>query len=116
MKGHSDRLLTIPTRRALRKLGEDLRDARRRRRIPMALLAERAQISRTTLTKVEQGDPSVSLGIYASVLFSLGLIERLAALADPGLDPVGLQLEQEQLPQRIVLKRSRSNQSEQRSR
>jgi transcriptional regulator with XRE-family HTH domain len=108
MKGHSDRLLAIPARRALRKLGEDLRDARRRRRIPMALLAERAQISRTTLTKVEQGDPAVSLGIYAAVLFSLGLIDRLATLADPGLDAVGLQLEQEQLPQRIVLKRSRS--------
>jgi transcriptional regulator with XRE-family HTH domain len=105
MKGHSDRLLAIPARRALRKLGEDLRHARRRRRIPMALLAEQAQISRTTLTKVEQGDPAVSLGIYAAVLFSLGLIERLAALADPGLDAVGLQLEQEQLPQRIVLKR-----------
>ena len=108
MKGHSDRLLAIPARRALRKLGEDLRDARRRRRIPMALLAERAQISRTTLTKVEQGDPAVSLGIYAAVLFSLGLIDRLATLADPGLDAVGLQLEQEQLPQRIVLKHSRS--------
>lgn len=82
----------------------------------MALLAERAQISRTTFTKVEQGDPAVSLGIYAAVLFSLGLIERLATLADPGLDAVGLQLEQEQLPQRIVLKRSRSNRAEQLSR
>ena len=48
------------------------------------------------------------MGIYAAVLFSLGLIDRLATLADPGLDAVGLQLEQEQLPQRIVLKRSRS--------
>lgn len=108
MKGRSDRLLAIPARRALRKLGEDLRDARRRRRIPMALMAERAQISRTTLTKVEQGDPAVSLGIYAAVLFSLGLIDRLATLADPGLDAMGLQLEQEQLPQRIVLKRAHS--------
>jgi len=72
----------------------------------MALLAERVQISRTTLTKVEQGDPAVSLGIYAAVLFSLGLIDRLATLADPGLDAVGLQLEQEQLPQRIVLRRT----------
>jgi hypothetical protein len=65
---------------------------------------------------VEQGDPAVSLGIYAAVLFSLGLIERLATLADPGLDAVGLQLEQEQLPQRIVLKRRRSNRAEQPSR
>ena len=60
-------------------------------------------------TKVEQGDPAVSLGIYAAVLFSLGLIDRLATLADPGLVAVGLQLEQEQLPQRIVLTRARLN-------
>ena len=104
MKGRSDRLLAIPARRALRKLGEDLRDARRRRWIPMALMAECVQISRTRLTMVEQGDPPVSLGIYAAVLFSLGLIDRLATLADPGHDAVGLQLEQ--LPQRIVLKRA----------
>ena len=74
--------LSIPARRALRKLGQDLRDARRRRRIPMALLAERARISRTTLTKVEKGDESVALGIYAAVLHALGLVDRLAALAD----------------------------------
>jgi hypothetical protein len=114
MKGRSDRLLAIPARRALRKLGEDLRDVRRRRRIPMALMAERAQICRTLLTKVEQGDPAVSPGIYAAMLFSLGLIDRLATLADPGLDAVGLQLEQ--LPQRIVLKRAQSKADGQRLR
>ena len=47
--------LPIPVRRALRKLGQDIKDARKRRRIPMALLAERARISRATLTKVEKG-------------------------------------------------------------
>jgi len=100
--------LPLPVGRALDKLGSDLRDARRRRRIPTALLAERARISRATLVKVEKGDPSVSLGIYASVLFSLGLLERLAALAEAGADTVGLRLEEERLPQRIHLARSRS--------
>ena len=75
--------LPIPVRRATRKLGEDIRDARRRRRIPMALMAERARISRTTLTKVEKGDPSVSMGIYACVLFVLGMIDRVGDIADP---------------------------------
>lgn len=93
--------MPIPVRRALRKLGHDIRDARRRRRIPVAIAAQRASISRTTLVKIEKGDPGVATGIYATVLFVLGMVERLADLADPKNDAVGLQLEEEQLPQRI---------------
>ncbi len=93
--------MPIPVRRALRKLGEDIRDARRRRRIPTKIMAERASISRTTLNKVEKGEPGVSLGIYATVLFVLGMHQRLADLADVTSDTVGLALEDEKLPQRI---------------
>lgn len=99
--------LPIPAKRALRKLGQDIRDARRRRRIPMALLAERARISRTTLTKVEKGDESVALGIYASVLFVLGLIEGLGNLADPVTDTIGRSIEERSLPKRVRLTRTR---------
>jgi len=67
----------------------------------MALLAERAFTTRPTLTKVEKGDPGVSLGVYASVLFVLGMTERLAALVDPAQDPLGMALEEENLPKRI---------------
>ena len=95
----------IPVRRALAKLGEDIRDARRRRRIPMALLAERASISRTTLANIEKGDAGVSLGNYARALFSLGLLDRLADLADARHDEVGLDIERERLPQRIRRRR-----------
>ena len=95
----------IPVGRALRKLGHDIRDARRRRRIPVAILAERASVSRTTLNKVEKGEPGVSLGIYATVLFVLGMIDRLVDIADPRHDAVGLELEEENLPKRIRLPR-----------
>jgi len=95
----------IPVSRALRKLGHDMRDARRRRRIPVAILAERASISRMTLNKVEKGDPGVSLGTYATILFALGMADRLADVADPRYDTVGLELEEEQLPERIRLSR-----------
>jgi transcriptional regulator with XRE-family HTH domain len=91
----------IPVRRALRKLGHDIRDARRRRRIQVAILAERASISRMTLSKVEKGEPGVSMGTYATVLFVLGMVERLGDLADPRNDAIGLALEEERLPQRI---------------
>jgi len=93
--------LPIPVRRALRKLGQDIRDARRRRRISTTVMAERASISRTTLNKVEKGDPGVALGNYAHVLFVLGLAERLSDLADVRTDALGLELEEERLPQRI---------------
>ena len=95
----------LPVKRALKKLGQDLRDARKRRRIPMQLAAERAGISRATLSKIEKGDDGVSLGAYAKVLFVLGMIGRLAELADPTSDELGLELEAENLPQRIRISR-----------
>lgn len=93
--------LPIPVARALRKFGRDIKDARRRRRIAMAIVAERASISKPTLIRVERGDPKVSIGSYATVLFVMGMAERLAELADAKNDPVGLQLEEENLPKRI---------------
>ncbi|HEY2840722.1 MAG TPA: hypothetical protein VGJ26_16315, partial [Pirellulales bacterium] len=62
-------------------------------------------ITRATLNKAERGDAGVSMGIYATLLFVLGLTERLAELASPRHDEVGLALEEERLPQRIRLKR-----------
>ncbi|HWU88337.1 MAG TPA: hypothetical protein VN253_13720 [Kofleriaceae bacterium] len=99
------RAVPLPARKALSKLGQDLSVARRRRRIPMSTMAQRAFISRTTLGRVERGDPSVSLGIYATVLFVLGMTTRLADLADPAADRLGLILEEDQLPKRVRVPR-----------
>lgn len=97
--------IPLPVRRVLRKMGQDIRDARLRRRIPAAVLAERASISRTTLNKLEKGEPGVSIGIVATVLFVLGLQKRLEDLADLRNDEQGLALADEQLPKRIRRKR-----------
>jgi transcriptional regulator with XRE-family HTH domain len=94
----------IPVRNALRKLGSDIRDARRRRRIPVAIMAQRAFISRPTLLKLEKGDPGVGVGTYATVLFVLGMIEKLRDLASGQTDAVGLALEDERLPRRIEVR------------
>jgi transcriptional regulator with XRE-family HTH domain len=91
--------LPISVRRALTKLGEDLSAARKRRRLTMEIVAERAFVSRKTVGRVERGDPSVSIGIYATVLFVLGLVDRLAALADVATDELGRSLEV--LPKRV---------------
>jgi DNA-binding XRE family transcriptional regulator len=102
--------LPIPVRRALRKFGGDICDARRRRRIPAAVMAERASVSRTTLVKAEKGDPGVSFGTYATILFSLGMLDRLSDLADIRHDDLGLMLTEECLPKRITTT-SKSNSS-----
>jgi transcriptional regulator with XRE-family HTH domain len=101
--------LPLPVKRALAKLGEDIRAARLRRRIPTTLMAHRAFITRTTLSKVEKGDPGVSLGIYAIVLFILGMNTRVEELADPRSDELGLQLEGGRLPKRIRSSRKSGN-------
>lgn len=97
----SEMPLPIPVKKALKKLGIDIRTARIRRRITMDLMAKRASISRTTLTKIEKGDPSVSLGIYATVIFVLGLISNLENLVNANKDELGIDLEEENLPQRV---------------
>jgi transcriptional regulator with XRE-family HTH domain len=98
--------LPLPVRRALKKLGTDMSVARKRRNISTLLMAERAFISRNTLAKVEKGDPGVSLGIYATVLFVLGLTERLAELADPSRDSLGQDLAEKDLPKRVRARRT----------
>ena len=91
--------------KALKKMGNDLRDARRRRRISTTTLAERARISRATLYRIEKGDAGVSMSSYTAVIFALGLIDRLSDAFDARHDAVGLGLEAEQMPKNIVNKR-----------
>jgi transcriptional regulator with XRE-family HTH domain len=75
----------------LSELGERLRLARLRRRFTASLVAERADISRQTLTKVEQGDAAVTLGTYMRVLAVLNLEADVALVAAD--DVVGRRLQ-----------------------
>jgi transcriptional regulator with XRE-family HTH domain len=100
-------LIPLPVTRALLKFGSDIRDARRRRRIPLALMAERAAISKSTLVKIERGDPGVHFGHYATVLFILGFLSELETIADLRNDKTGLAYEDETLPRRIRQPRKR---------
>jgi transcriptional regulator with XRE-family HTH domain len=99
-------LPSAAVRRALRKLGADIRDARRRRRLPMAVVAERAFTSRSTLQRIEAGDTNVSIGIYAGVLQALGLLGDLSQIADISNDSVGQALSSAELPKHAHLKRT----------
>lgn len=98
--------------RALRKLGADIRDARRRRRLPMAVVADRAFTTRATLQRIEEGDTRVSIGIYAAVLQALGLLTPLGQLADITQDRVGQELSAAELPSRTRVRRSSEKRSD----
>ena len=72
--------LLSSTEQALEKVGANIKRARLRRNIRAELLAERAGISVDTLTSIEKGVCTVSIGAYAAVLFSLGLEKDLELL------------------------------------
>ena len=67
--------LPLPVQRALKKLGKDLADARKRRRINTEVMSDRIQVSRPTLRRLEKGDPNVGIAAYAIALYVLGMIE-----------------------------------------
>ncbi len=92
----------ISARRAILQIGADLKRARLRRRLPMEVVADRASITRQTLSKVERGDAAVSIGIYATVMHAVGVIDKLDSVAS---DPMAVIFEDESLPKRIRTKK-----------
>ena len=98
-------IIPIPVKKAMAQLGADLKDARIKRSLTMALIEERAGITHVTLSKVEKGDPTVSMGIYAKVMFVLGLIDNLYDLANPDKDELGRRFDRENLPKRVRYKK-----------
>lgn len=99
-------LLPPAVRRSLSKFGQDLANARRKRHLTIAMMAERMGVAQNTYRRVEKGDPSVAMGAYAMALFVQGFGGALGDLVDARRDEVGLQLDEERLPQRVRVKKS----------
>jgi transcriptional regulator with XRE-family HTH domain len=87
--------------RSLQKLGEDLRIARKKRRLRLADLAVAASCSMDTLRRLEAGDPGVSIGVMAMVLRQFDKHSQLGTLMDAAKDIAGLQQEAARLPKRV---------------
>lgn len=82
---------TIKQKNILNTLGENIKLARLRRKLSVRSLAERAGIAISTMTNIEAGLPSVSLGNYLQVLAVLKLEDDLLLIADK--DPIGRQIQ-----------------------
>ncbi|MBD1430187.1 helix-turn-helix domain-containing protein [Sphingobacterium litopenaei] len=65
----------------LEQMGENIKLARKRRKLTAIQVAERAGIARSTLYLIEKGNPSVAMGAYFNVLRVLGLQEDVLKLA-----------------------------------
>lgn len=64
---------TKTTLHAVKLMGLEIAQARRERRWTAEELAERAGIGRTTLWKIERGDPSVAVGTVFEVAVLVGV-------------------------------------------
>jgi DNA-binding XRE family transcriptional regulator len=78
--------------RGLERLGRNLKTARLRRNLTAADVAEKIGASRFTVADAENGKPSTGIAIYAALLWTYGLIDQLAGLADPDRDEEGAAL------------------------
>lgn len=87
------------TENILKTMGEQIKMARFRRKLSATLVAERAGISRSTLWKVENGNPSVAVGIYAAVLHALNNMDK-DLLKIAGDDELGRKLQDIELLRR----------------
>jgi DNA-binding XRE family transcriptional regulator len=98
-------VLPATLRRSLVKFGADVALARRKRQLTVAMMAERLGVAKSTYLRVEKGDPSVALGVYAMALFVLGFGDALGDLVDARRDDQGLLLDAERLPKRVRVRR-----------
>jgi hypothetical protein len=87
------RSLPSPALSALRRLGADLTIARKRRKESLKTWATRMQVSVPTLMKMEKGDPTVSMGVYATALWLINRHQALGEVADPARDRTALEAE-----------------------
>lgn len=87
------------TQEILEKMGMQIKLARLRRNLSVELVSARADISRATLWKVEKGDPSVAIGIYAAVLHALNNMDKDLLLVAKD-DVLGRTLQDMNLPVR----------------
>ena len=104
MSRRSPSLTELPPalRSLLRELGANLAIARKRRKESRRVWAQRIGVSEPTLARLEQGDPGVAFGTYATALWLIGRAPAIAELAAPQLDLGALESELRVARQRAV--------------
>ena len=94
---------SIKVDRSLKKIGLSLQNARKRRKITTALMAERLGISRGTLVKLEKGHPGISIETFLTALMALDKLDEVVDVLEN--DPLGIALMDKSLPKRVRIKK-----------
>lgn len=90
------KIVLLPkSRKILVEVGQNIKLARLRRKLSSKQVAERANVGRTTLHNIENGDPGVSIGAYLQILMVLRLGEDFLGLAQD--DELGRKLQDAKL-------------------
>ncbi len=82
-----------PVEQAIKRLGTNLRTARLRRNLTIQEVAKKIGTGPRAVMDAEKGKPSTGLVVYTALLWAYDLLEPISALADPGRDEEGLNLE-----------------------
>lgn len=93
---------------ALRRLGENLALARVRRQESQRVWAKRLGVSIPTLVRMEQGEASVAIGVYATALWLMGRAAALPGLAEPKEDQGALELDVRRASERRAVRSAAS--------
>lgn len=91
----------LPVRRALRECGSHVQVWRKLRGLTQAQLAERAGVTRRTISRMERGDGEVRIEIFLGIAHALGILDSIPRAIDPYESDVGRMRADERLPQRV---------------
>lgn len=95
------RSVPVKVKLAARQMGENVSSWRRMFNLTSEELAEKAAVSRTTISRVENGDPSVSFATMLSIYKVLGILDNVVMATDPYETDIGRLRADQQLPQRV---------------
>lgn len=95
------RALPFRTRQAAKDIGQSIRDWRSLQTITSNELADMAGVSRSTLSRLENGDPSVSLATFLNICNAFALTDRVIDAVDPYETDYGRARASQSLPQRV---------------
>lgn len=87
---HDQTFNSIAVQSAAQRLGERIRTARKAQKRSLVDLESACRVHRQTLTRLERGDPGVSIGVFLSVLEALRELSSVELLVSQPDTPTHL--------------------------
>lgn len=95
------RPMSFKTTQSAEEIGAQLAAWRKLRGLTAQQVAERAGLTRQTVSRLERGDPAVGMGVFLSVCRALGILERVVEATDPYETAFGRAQSDRALPKRV---------------